>query len=128
MVIKTTEAPFYRRVALQSSLSHEETGLRQSITRGMGIRDGCGVMFISHLGDVYPSGFVPVVAGNVKQNSPVQIYRESELFSKLRNMDNLKGKCARCKYRHQCGGSRARALAYTGDVLESDPLCAYQPE
>ncbi len=128
MVIKTTEAPFYRRVALQSDLQNESAAVKGSINRGMGIRDGCGVMFISHLGEVFPSGFVPVVAGNVRDKSPVDIYREADLFQRLRDMNNLKGKCGRCSYKHQCGGSRARALAYTGDVLESDPLCPYQPE
>ena len=128
MVIKTTEAPFYRRVALQSDLQNESAAVKGSINRGMGIRDGCGVMFISHLGEVFPSGFVPVVAGNVRDKSPVDIYRDADLFQRLRDMNNLKGKCGRCNYKHQCGGSRARALAYTGDVLESDPLCPYKPE
>jgi len=93
-----------------------------------GVNEGKGFVFISHIGDVYPSGFLPLKAGNVKQQSLGEIYRSSELFVSLRDTANLKGKCGRCEFRELCGGSRARAWAMTGDVFESDPLCAYQPE
>jgi radical SAM protein with 4Fe4S-binding SPASM domain len=76
---------------------------------------------------VYPSGFLPLKAGNVKQQSLGDIYRTSPLFVALRDPDNLHGKCGRCEYRELCGGSRARAWAMTGDVFASDPLCTYQP-
>lgn len=118
--IKTTEAPHYRRVAAQRSgrwMSHMD-----------GINDAKGFVFISHRGEVYPSGFLPVSAGNVRRTSLGEIYRESSLFRSLRNPDQLKGKCGRCQYRRLCGGSRARAYAITGDPLEADPLCNYQPK
>ena len=128
--IKTTEAMHFRRVAYQrmrlEGLSPQEIG-QTSIGRGFGIRDGNGIMFISHLGEVYPSGFLPLSVGNVRKRSPVEIYRESELFRSLRDPKGFKGKCGRCEFNGICGGSRARAYAATGDPLESDPLCAYRP-
>jgi radical SAM additional 4Fe4S-binding domain len=93
-----------------------------------GVNEGKGFVFISHIGDVYPSGFLPLKAGNVKKESLGDIYRSSELFLSLRDSNNLKGKCGRCEFRELCGGSRARAWSMTGDVFESDPLCGYQPK
>ncbi len=128
--IKTTEAMHFRRVAYQrmrlEGLSPERIR-RTSIGQGFGIRDGNGIMFISHLGEVYPSGFLPLAAGNIRRESPVAIYRESALFRNLRDPGCYKGKCRRCEFIKICGGSRARAYAATDDPLESDPLCAYQP-
>lgn len=128
--IKTTEAMHFRRVAYQrmrlEGLSPQEIQ-RTSIGRGFGIRDGNGIMFISHLGEVYPSGFLPLAAGSVRKMSPAEIYRNSRLFQSLRDPKSFKGKCGRCEFNKICGGSRARAYAATGDPLESDPLCAYQP-
>jgi radical SAM protein len=129
--IKTTEAMHFRRVAYQrmqlEGLSGEQIR-RTSIGRGFGIRDGNGIMFISHLGEVYPSGFLPLAAGSIRRASPVEIYRNSALFQGLRDPSGYKGKCGRCEFNRICGGSRARAYAATGDPLESDPLCAYQPQ
>src|SRR5690606_38473978 len=88
---------------------------------------GNGILFISHRGDVYPSGFLPVAAGNVRHTDIRSIYRDSQLFRELRDVNRLKRKCGRCEFRHVCGGSRARAYVATGDPMESDPLCAYQP-
>jgi AdoMet-dependent heme synthase len=93
-----------------------------------GVNEGKGFVFISHIGDVYPSGFLPLKAGNVKKESLGDVYRSSELFLSLRDSNNLKGKCGRCEFRELCGGSRARAWSMTGDVFESDPLCGYQPK
>jgi len=92
-----------------------------------GVNEAKGFVFISHIGDVFPSGFLPLKAGNVRQQPLGEIYRSSELFVSLRDNGNLKGKCGRCEFRDLCGGSRARAWAVTGDVFESDPLCIYQP-
>lgn len=128
--IKTTEAPHFRRVAMIHMKSEgltKEQMLHTSIARGFGIRDGNGIMFISHTGQVFPSGFLPISAGNVRKMSPVSIYRESEVFTKIRDVDNFKGKCGRCEFRFICGGSRARAYATVGDYLASDPLCSYKP-
>jgi radical SAM protein with 4Fe4S-binding SPASM domain len=94
---------------------------------GFGIRDGNGVMFISHTGDVSPSGFLPVTAGNVRDRDPVSLYRDAPLFTSLRHADAFKGRCGECNYHAICGGSRARAWSATGDVLAEDPLCTYQP-
>ena len=92
-----------------------------------GVNEGKGFVFISHIGDIFPSGFLPLKAGNVKKQSLGDVYRASELFLSLRDSSNLKGKCGRCEFRELCGGSRARAWSMTGDVFESDPLCTYQP-
>jgi radical SAM protein with 4Fe4S-binding SPASM domain len=83
--------------------------------------------FVDHRGNVYPSGFLPVVAGNVRDTDLGTLYRESPLFTSLRDPGQLKGKCGVCEYRTVCGGSRARAYALTGDLLASEPSCAYIP-
>ncbi len=107
--------------------AHGRSMARDGISRMMGITDGRGMFFISHVGEVYPSGFLPVVAGNVRESSLREIYMESRIFVELKNPDNLKGKCGRCEYRYICGGSRARAYAVTGDYLASEPNCVYRP-
>lgn len=128
--IAATEAPHFRRVALTYAQSAGQTmgAVRQtSIGRGFGIRDGNGVLFISHHGEVTPAGFLPVVTGNVREHSVVDLYRGHEVFVALRDVGQLRGKCGVCEYRALCGGSRARAFAHSGNFLGSDPLCAYQP-
>lgn len=138
--IKTTAAPHYRRVLLQKM--KEENGAKRMDLAWMpqkgtsnvdglgrapsGVNDGNGFLFVSHIGDVYPSGFLPVKAGNVREQELATIYRESPIFKRLRDPDQYKGKCGVCEFRHVCGGSRARAYAVTGDYLESDPCCIYK--
>ena len=128
--IKTTEAHHFRRIYHQRQrargLSDDEI-LKTSVGRGYGVRDGNGVVFVSHTGEVYPSGFLPVNAGNVRAESLVDLYRDGEIFQGVRNVDRLKGKCGVCPFRSLCGGSRARAHAATGDCLAADPLCSYWP-
>ncbi|MDQ7029774.1 MAG: TIGR04053 family radical SAM/SPASM domain-containing protein [Ardenticatenia bacterium] len=127
--IKTTEAHHYRRIALQQS-DRQDPAQRERLAvvrRGFTIRDGAGIMFISHVGEIYPAGFLPVPVGNVRTHDPVAVYRADPLFVALRDPDRFRGKCGLCEYRIVCGGSRARAYALTGDPLESDPLCLYQP-
>ena len=129
--IKTTAAPQYRRIAIERG-GGSPGGAGYLFGDGLnrpakGVTDGRGFMFISHLGEVMPSGFLPLSAGNVRVKDPVAIYRHSELFCALRNPDALKGKCGRCELRELCGGSRARAYALTGDPLASDPSCPYVP-
>lgn len=128
-VIKTTEAHHYRRIVAQRMQRHlsEEAIAATPVGRGFGIRDGNGIIFVSHVGEVYPSGFLPVGVGNVRQEGLVDIYRHSPLLRSLRDADQLTGKCGDCPFRLICGGSRARAYAATGDPLASDPLCIYQP-
>jgi radical SAM protein len=99
-----------------------------AITRApKGVNEAKGFVFISHIGDVFPSGFLPLKAGNVKKESLVDLYRNSDLFRRLRDSANLKGKCGACEFRELCGGSRSRAWSVTGDVFASDPICTYQP-
>jgi radical SAM protein with 4Fe4S-binding SPASM domain len=116
--VKTTEAPHYRRVQQQQDAETNRRG---------GVIAGDGFAFVSHTGEIYPSGFLPESAGNVRESDPVDIYRNSELFESLRDRDRLEGKCGACPFRQICGGSRSRAYAYTGNPLASDPLCPYVP-
>jgi radical SAM protein with 4Fe4S-binding SPASM domain len=118
--IKSTEAPQYRRVLIQTN--------RQSPRPILPISDGKGFVFISHTGEVYPSGFLPVFAGNVKKDPLVDLYQNSELFRTLRDASKLKGKCGACEYKSICGGSRARAYAIHRDVMASDPYCVHVPK
>ena len=128
--IKTTEAPSYRRVALNAMREEGRTGAeieRTPVYRGFGIRDGHGIMFVSNQGDIYPAGFLPLATGNVRVNHLVDVYRNSPIFQALHTPSTFRGKCGVCEYRTLCGGSRARAFAYTGDPLASDPFCPYEP-
>ena len=123
--VKTTEAPFYRRVGIQRS---ERDGGSNGTTRRAGVTAGRGFAFVSHVGELYPSGFLPLSAGNVRETSVVDRYRESTLFRSLRDPDGFSGKCGACEFRHVCGGSRSRAYAETGDPTGSDPLCPHIPD
>jgi radical SAM protein len=129
--IKTTEAHHFRRIAIEKLM---EKGYKQAaiwnspISRGFGIRDGNGIMFLSHIGDVMPSGFLPASAGNVRKRSLVDVYQNSALFKGLRNVDGFQGKCGYCEFNEVCGGSRARAYAVNGNPNGSDPYCTYKPD
>ncbi|MFQ5551619.1 MAG: TIGR04053 family radical SAM/SPASM domain-containing protein [Gemmatimonadales bacterium] len=130
--IGTVEAPHYRRFWLQRKLSE---GLSEGAARvfamrmGFGVRDGNGVIFVSHRGHVYPSGFMAQPElGSILDQPLSRIYRRHSALLRLRDMEQLKGKCGSCDFKWMCGGSRARAYATTGDYLESDPFCSYQPE
>jgi AdoMet-dependent heme synthase len=128
--VKTTEAPHFRRVELERSRAKHSVATHKQpllLQQGYGIRDGNGILFISHRGDVYPSGFMPLKAGNVRKTNIVDIYRDSKVFKLVRDPANLEGKCGQCQYRYICGGSRARAFAATGSAVASDPLCPYEP-
>lgn len=128
--ITTTEAPHYRRVALERLKAEGRAPRerqRDALRRGFGIRDANGIMFISHTGEVQPSGFLPLSAGNVRGRNPVEIYRVSPLFQRLRQPERFEGCCGRCEFREICGGSRARAYAASGNPFGEDPLCSYDP-
>jgi AdoMet-dependent heme synthase len=130
--VKATAAPQYRRIVRRRLGSAAGAGFRfpDGLHRpghGKGVNDGRGFMFISHVGEVMPSGFLPLAAGDVRKRDPVAIYRDSPLFRQLRDPGALRGKCGRCEFREVCGGSRARAFALTGDHLAADPSCPYQP-
>lgn len=138
--IKSTAAPMYRRVAIQRKRA--EQGADKPVTfQGAGfqyadglnrptrgVNDGNGFLFISHVGDIQPSGFLPVTAGNTRFDDVVDVYRNSPVFKDLRDVTKLKGRCGICDYRDVCGGQRGRAYGVTGDYLETDPACVYLPE
>jgi len=129
--VKTTEAPSFRRVSLEKMRAAGMTAAeiqRTSLAHGFGFRDGNGIMFVSNTGEIFPAGFLPVSAGNVRWDDPVEVYRTSPLFRSLRKPEEFKGKCGVCEFHRVCGGSRARAFAHTGDPLASDPVCDYQPD
>ena len=129
--IKTTEAHHYRRFVLQKGADPRKGRPQDSAAAAqrapLGVNDGNGVLFISHTGRIYPSGFLPIECGRVPSQSIVDIYQRSPVFKALRDADGFKGKCGVCEFRHVCGGSRSRAYAVTGDMLESEPDCLYEP-
>ena len=151
--IKTTEAMHYRRYLIQQRMNegrptvgvHDDAGAaptahhgwashpgRGSEDKAVGwatkrVNDGRGFVFISHIGKVYPSGFLPIEGGDLHADTLAHIYQESPIFVKLRDSDQLHGKCGACEFRNICGGSRARAYAVTGDVLAEEPCCIYVP-
>jgi radical SAM protein len=130
--LKITAAPQHRRIAMRRAGGGELAGAGYRFADGLrrpakGVNDARGFMFVSRVGEVMPSGFLPLSAGNVRRESAVDVYRDSSLFRELRDPNALRGKCGRCKYREVCGGSRARAYAVTGDYLASDPSCPYEP-
>jgi radical SAM protein len=152
IVVRTTEGPMFRRVAITRRLL-ELAGLNPDEILGVGelyhrlvrrlrellgeprgkplatttgTRDGKGVIFISYNGTVYPSGFAPYPLGNVRVKSLVEIYRENAVLKRIRSAE-FTGRCGKCEFRDICGGSRARALAMKGNILGEDPACPYKP-
>ena len=145
--IKTTEAQHYRRFLLQKRAEERKSSedaprtlvpAAQAFPAALGgdgiaraprgLNDGKGFVFVSHIGEVYPSGFLPKSAGNIRRERLAHLYRESPLFRSLRDTSQLKGKCGVCEFKEICGGSRSRAYAMTGDALAEEPRCAYQPK
>jgi radical SAM protein with 4Fe4S-binding SPASM domain len=139
--IKSTEAQHYRRFLLQKRIDDRKPGSGRKLLpflgltsadgigrAPMGINDGKGFVFVSHRGEVYPSGFLPIPGGNIRTESLGDIYRNSPLFRELRDESLLEGKCGRCEFREVCGGSRARAYALTDNAFAEEPCCAYQPK
>jgi AdoMet-dependent heme synthase len=143
-VVRTVEAPFFRRVVslrragtpspdspLYRALAHRldellgpPTGRPSAHTAAT--RDGKGILFVAHDGEVYPAGFLPLSLGSVRDLSLRAIYRDSPLLHAIRAA-RFAGRCGRCAYADLCGGSRARAYAATGDPLGEDPSCPYEP-
>lgn len=130
--------PLYRDLhrgleALPSAPCAPETTRAPSARRGtprrspLAVGDGRGVVFVSHRGDVCPSGFLPLVAGNVRDAPLSAVYARSPLLQSLRDPGALSGRCGRCELREACGGSRAQAYGRSGDPLGEDPTCAYEP-
>jgi radical SAM protein len=149
-IVRTVEAPFFRRVVAQrrelepgvdpaSAFGlgplHRRLVARlrerlgepgSSRAQSVGTRDGKGILFVAHDGDVYPSGFLPLRLGNVRQDDVVDLYRSDPTLRSIRAAE-FSGRCGACEFADPCGGSRARAFAATGDPLGEDPACAYQP-
>ncbi len=134
--IKTTEAQHYRRFLLQQQVAERASGHHDTTAEKVadaigraprGLNDGKGFIFISHTGDVFPSGFLPLSAGNIRTRPLSAIYRESPLFRDLRDTSKLGGKCGACEFKNICGGSRSRAYALTGDPHAEEPCCSYVP-
>ena len=128
--VKTTEGLHYRRyIAQRLKAEHGGRGGLNGrlLWRTTAVSDGRGLVFVSHTGEIYPSGFLPVSGGNVRNDSLVDVYQNSSLFRILRDPSAKLGKCSYCEYSKICGGSRARAYALTGNYLEGDPRCCYQP-
>jgi len=144
--VRTAEGPQFRRVRTQrqngGSASNGEFYRRLTARlrtlegdptsppslKSTATRDGKGILFVAHDGEVYPSGFLPVTAGKLPEDNLGAIYRSNPLFVALRDPSKLKGRCGRCEYREICGGSRSRAFAEYGDPFEEDPACSYVPQ
>ncbi len=128
--LKATCAPHYFRIMRQRAkaegikITRETHGL-EAITKGC--LGGSGFCFVSSTGNVYPCGYLPALAGNIRQKPFKMIWEKSKVFNDLRDPGKLKGKCGDCEYRAVCGGCRARAYAATGDYLEEEPYCMYVP-
>lgn len=135
--IKTTEAQHYRRFILQKKVAERRAGTVPAETRissdeigraPRGLNDGKGFVFISHKGEIFPSGFLPLSAGSIRKQTLEDIYKESPLFRDLRDVAQLEGKCGACEFKQICGGSRARSYALTGNPFGEEPCCAYIPK
>ena len=127
-LIKTTEAPHYRRFSMQQErLQKSSSSARKAPFQAVGLNDGKGIMFVGHTGEIYPSGFMPIKCGKYPLQNVVEIYQESPLFQGLRDANRLEGRCRQCEYRTICGGSRARSYALTGNPFAEEPDCAYLP-
>ncbi len=127
--VKMTCAPHYKRIQLQER--RRCAGRRAAPHAAHGFSRGCmagvGFCFVSHIGEVGGCGYLPLLAGNVRQAPLTEIYRESALFKSIRDVNLLQGRCGICEYRAVCGGCRARALGATGNYLDEEPFCTYQP-
>jgi radical SAM protein len=145
-IVKVTEAPHYRRhvaqrerrargaagrpahgVAMPAILTTSEGPGHTVGLAPRGVNSGNGFLFVSHRGDIYPSGFLPLPAGNVRRDDLAETYRTSPIFRGLRDASLLEGNCGRCEYARICGGSRSRAFALSGRPYASDPWCVYEP-
>ena len=131
--IKTSEAPHYRRYVLQQQTQAKAHGtlerphFEEGIPGILPVNEDRGTLFISHTGEVYPSPSLQVSGGNIRVRNLSEIYRDSNVFSSLRNRSNIGGKCGECAFGGVCGGSRARAYAIHGDMFWEDPSCVYNP-
>ena len=89
---------------------------------------GSAICFVSHTGEVFPCGYLPVSAGNVHRQNMRDIWNDSDVFARLRDVDQLEGKCGLCEFKRICLGCRARAFHATGDYMAEEPFCVYEPK
>lgn len=130
-VVKITEGQHYRRYVAQHKKNVKTTNRppnnQADLTSLKAVHAGNGFCFVDHTGEVYPSGFLPIACGNVRDVSIIDTYRTHPVFRDLKNPDLLQGRCAECAYKEVCGGgSRARAYAVTGNLFADDPACVYR--
>jgi heme b synthase len=146
--LKATCAPHYFRVRAQRIVEERKHGDRSTPFVALGTQmhaapdpaggrplsamtrgclAGTAVCFVSNAGDIYPCGYLPVSAGNVRQQRFSEIWSRSTVFAQLRDSSALGGKCGICKYEGICGGCRARAFSDHGDYLAEEPFCTYEP-
>jgi len=138
--LKATCAPHYFRIRAQRIVEERRQGDRSTTFSGAaraghplhamtrGCLAGTGVCFVSHRGDIYPCGYLPVSAGNIRQTPFADIWQDAEVFHDLRNLKTSGGKCGICRYEGICGGCRARAYGATGDYMAGEPYCVYDPQ
>jgi heme b synthase len=142
--LKATCAPHYFRVMRQRRAQENRNGVRHELPAShhrqvhrhphgqmhaatKGCLAGTGVCFVSHRGQVFPCGYLPVEAGNIRQQSFGDVWQNSRLFAEMRDPELLAGKCGECQFKSLCGGCRARAYGMAGDYLAEEPFCAYEP-
>lgn len=130
--LRVTCGPQFMRLVLtrqkDSDTPPNLVGQERGLDRmSRGCLAGMGYCFISHRGEVYPCGYLPVLAGNVREEDFASIYQESPIFQQLRDLSQLEGKCGRCPFLRRCGGCRARAYSLTGNYLAEEPYCVYEP-
>ena len=113
-------------IALKPNSAHPHASAMSATTKGC--LAGSAVCFISHQGEVYPCGYLPVLAGDLRTTPFAEIWRDAEVFNTLRDSSNLEGKCGYCEFKNVCMGCRARAFAATGNYLGEEPFCIYQPK
>ena len=132
--VKATCAPHYYRIIRQEAKTRSKPVPKRqehahaamgAVTKGC--LAGTAVCFVSHQGDVFPCGYLPVSAGNVTKQSLADIWATSDVFARLRDPDRLTGKCGCCEFKRVCGGCRARAFYQYGDFLAEEPFCEYTP-
>jgi len=131
MQLKATCAPQYYRVLRQRAKENGNTVTTAShgldaVTRGC--LGGVGFCFVSHRGEVQPCGYLEVSCGNLRKQSLREIWENAPVFQRLRDFSAYEGRCGRCEYTRVCGGCRARAFEKTGNFMDEEPLCAYQPQ
>lgn len=123
-IVKITEAQHFRCYASRRSAALPPGTRPRLMMSGRPVNAGCGFCFVDHIGNICPSGFLPLERGNLRQRRLADVYRNDPVFRDLRDTNKLKGRCMDCGGRVMCsGGSRARAYALTGDYLATDPLC-----